>query len=103
SIEYSAHERSSEEKETYVTEYLKAVLHLVYCGVKGLEGWQFIGTPPHEESKKTQSVGKINVITQLIRIMRNEIPWKSRDEVRKYFSKKDKKLKGLEVFPDDDE
>ncbi len=27
-----------------------------------------------------------------------EIPWKSRTEVRKYFSKKEKKLKGLEAL-----
>ena len=27
-----------------------------------------------------------------------EIPWKSRVEVREYFSKKEKKLKGLEVL-----
>jgi Arc/MetJ-type ribon-helix-helix transcriptional regulator len=27
-----------------------------------------------------------------------EIPWKSRSEVRKYFSEKEKKLKGLEAL-----
>ena len=27
-----------------------------------------------------------------------EIPWKSRTELRKYFSEKDKKLKGLEAL-----
>ena len=27
-----------------------------------------------------------------------KIPWKSRDEVRKYFSKKEKQLKGLEAL-----
>ena len=32
-----------------------------------------------------------------------ELPWKSRAEIREYFSKKEGKLKGLEEIPDEDD
>ncbi|HUU79323.1 MAG TPA: hypothetical protein VMX55_13340 [candidate division Zixibacteria bacterium] len=32
-----------------------------------------------------------------------ELPWKSREEVREYFSKKEKKLKGLEDLVDEED
>ncbi len=66
-------EISFEEQEAHVVGYLKAILHLVYCGAKGLKGWEFPGTSLYEESLKTQSVGKISIIPSIVEIIRQEI------------------------------
>jgi methyltransferase (TIGR00027 family) len=65
--------RSSEEKEAHVVGYLKAILQLVYCSAKGLEGWQFPETLLYEESMKVQSIGKLQTIPPLAKIVRQEI------------------------------
>ena len=65
--------RSSEEKEAHVVGYLKAILQLVYCVVKGLEGWQFSSTSLYGESLKTQNIGKIKIIPSLVQIIKQEI------------------------------
>ncbi|MFX0052835.1 MAG: class I SAM-dependent methyltransferase, partial [Candidatus Hermodarchaeota archaeon] len=65
--------RSSEELEAHVVGYIKAILFLVYCGAKGLEGWQFKDTALHEEKLKSQSVGKIDIIPSLVQIVEKEI------------------------------
>ncbi len=72
--------RSAEEKEAHVVGYLKAILQLVYCGVKGLEGWQFSDTPLHKESLRTQSIGKIHVIPTIVQIVKQEIEEKNSPE-----------------------
>ena len=64
---------SSDEEEAHIVGYLKAILQLVYCGAKGLEGWQFISTALHEESQNTQNLEKINIISSLVQIVRQEI------------------------------
>jgi len=64
---------SSEEKEAHVVGYLKAILQLVYCSAKGLEGWEFPETLLYEESMKVQSIGKLHVIPALVKIVRQEI------------------------------
>ncbi len=66
-------ERSSQEKEAHVVGYLKAILQLVYCGAKGLVGWQFPETSLYEESLKTQNIGKITALPSLIQIVKLEI------------------------------
>ncbi len=74
SIDLMTHSKlSDEEKEAHVAGYLKAILQLGYCGAKGLEGWQFAGTPLHKESLKTQNSGKINSIVALVQMVRQEI------------------------------
>ncbi|MFW9903620.1 MAG: class I SAM-dependent methyltransferase [Candidatus Thorarchaeota archaeon] len=65
--------RSSEEKEAHVVGYLKAILQLVYCSAKGLEGWQFPETQLYEKSMKVRSVGKLHTIPLLVKIVRQEI------------------------------
>ncbi len=64
---------SSDEEEAHIVGYLKAILQLVYCGAKGLEGWQFISTALHEESQNTQNLEKINIISSPVQIVRQEI------------------------------
>ncbi|MFX0209422.1 MAG: class I SAM-dependent methyltransferase, partial [Candidatus Hodarchaeota archaeon] len=71
--EFMIKDRSVEEKEAHIVGYLKAILQLVYCAMKGLEGWQFSNTPLHEEIQKTQSVGKIHVIPKIVETVKQEI------------------------------
>ncbi len=66
-------ERSAEEKEAHVVGYLKAILELVYCSAKGLEGWQFSNTILYEESQKLRNIGEINMISSLAQIVKQEI------------------------------
>ena len=73
SIGLMAHRRSPEEEEAHIVGYLQAILQLVYCVAKGLEGWQFSGTPIHEASLKTQNVGKIHIIPTLVQLVQKEI------------------------------
>jgi methyltransferase (TIGR00027 family) len=74
SVDLITHSKlSDEEKEAHVVGYLKAILQLVYCGSKGLDGWQFAGTALHKESQKIQNSGKINSITSLAQVVRQEI------------------------------
>lgn len=65
--------QSSEEKEAHVVGYLKAILQLVYCSAKGLQGWQFPKTLLYEESIKVQSIGKLHTLPPLVEIARQEI------------------------------
>lgn len=64
---------SDEEKEAHIVGYLKAILQLLYCGAKGIEGWQFAGTSLHKASAKAQNAGKIRAIPSLVQIVREEI------------------------------
>ncbi|MHA2431963.1 MAG: class I SAM-dependent methyltransferase, partial [Candidatus Thorarchaeota archaeon] len=73
SIESADDSRTPEEEESHVTGYLKAILQLVYCGAKGVEGWQFVDTPLHEESQKTRSVGRIDTLLPMVRIVKQEL------------------------------
>ena len=64
---------SFEEIESYVEGYLKAILQLLYCASKGLEGEQFTGTLLHTESEKTRGEGKIKALLPLVKIMEQEL------------------------------
>ncbi|MFX0123356.1 MAG: class I SAM-dependent methyltransferase [Candidatus Hodarchaeota archaeon] len=66
-------ERSDEEKEAHTVGYLKAILQLVYCCTKGLEGWQFSDTLLFKKSLTIGNIGKINIIPQLTQIIKLEI------------------------------
>jgi methyltransferase (TIGR00027 family) len=65
--------KSPEEEEAQIVGYLKAIVQFVYCLANGLEPWQFSSTPLHKESLKTISVGKIDIIPSLLRIVKKEI------------------------------
>ncbi|MFX0207247.1 MAG: class I SAM-dependent methyltransferase [Candidatus Hodarchaeota archaeon] len=65
--------RSSQELEAHIVGYLKAIILLVYCGVKGLKGWEFSETPIYRESQKTKNLGKISFIPLLITIIKRDI------------------------------
>ena len=96
SIGLMVNRKSLEEEEAHVAGYLKAILQLVYCVSKGLEGWQFSGTSFYEESIKTQSIGKISIIPSLVQIMRQEIVESDSFEQFKTVLKKSKSTKRKE-------
>ncbi|MHA2246741.1 MAG: class I SAM-dependent methyltransferase [Candidatus Hodarchaeales archaeon] len=73
SIDLKSNRITSEEKEAHVVGYLKAIIQLAYCVAKGLEGRQFYGTSLHEESLRTQNIGKINILPPLVQIVKQEI------------------------------
>ncbi|MFB0561134.1 MAG: class I SAM-dependent methyltransferase [Candidatus Lokiarchaeia archaeon] len=73
SLELKTHRRSSEEEEAHILGTLKAILQLIYCAAKGLEPWQFSDTSLHEESLKTQNVGKFDILRSLGQIVKEEI------------------------------
>ncbi|MFQ5979899.1 MAG: class I SAM-dependent methyltransferase [Candidatus Heimdallarchaeota archaeon] len=74
SIEPLVYQRfSNDEKEAHIVGYLKAILQLLYCRAKGIEGWQFAGTSLHEASVIAQSGGKIRAIPILAQIVKQEI------------------------------
>jgi methyltransferase (TIGR00027 family) len=62
-----------EEREAHVVGYLKAILSLFYCGSKGLEGWQFIGTPLHKKTIKTLNIWKVDILTSFLQIIKDEL------------------------------
>ncbi len=72
-IALAIQQKSSEEKEAHVVGYLKAILQLVYCGAKGLEGWDFPMTLLYNESQKLQNIGKIYTISSLAQIVKQEL------------------------------
>ncbi|MFW9991546.1 MAG: class I SAM-dependent methyltransferase [Candidatus Odinarchaeota archaeon] len=84
---------SSEEEEAHVAGYLKAIVQLVYCIAKGLEGWQFSGTALHEESLKTRNAGKISTIPSLIQIVKQEIIEVKPSELLKTAKRDSKRIK----------
>ncbi|MFW9967549.1 MAG: class I SAM-dependent methyltransferase [Candidatus Thorarchaeota archaeon] len=67
-----ANGKTMEEKAAHIIGYLKAIILLVYCVKKGLEGWQFKGTPLHEESLRTQNQMNTSVVTSLVAMLRQE-------------------------------
>ncbi|MFX1253674.1 MAG: class I SAM-dependent methyltransferase [Promethearchaeota archaeon] len=97
SIESMNHKLSPEEKEAHIVGYLKAVLQLVYCEAKGLEGWQFSGTALDKENQK-KIVGKINSLPSFIQIVRQEI-CETRIVIKERKSKKEKKLIEIDETP----
>ncbi|MFW9869842.1 MAG: class I SAM-dependent methyltransferase [Candidatus Thorarchaeota archaeon] len=61
---------SPEEEEAHIVGYLKAILSLAYCGIKGLEGEQYSNTKVESESQK---VRKLSEIPSLIELIHKEI------------------------------
>ena len=72
SFDLNAAGRTIEEKEAHIVGYLKAIVLLVYCKMKGLEGWQLKGTSLHEESLRAQNMGGLGTITSLVAMLRQE-------------------------------
>jgi len=58
---------SSEEVESHMIGYLTAIISLVYCGIHGLEGWQFSGNSLHKASVNIQSIGDIEQLFHFIK------------------------------------
>ncbi len=54
------------EEEAHIVGYLKAILYLAYCGIKGLEGEQFSNTRLKRESQKFQTLADIPSLIELI-------------------------------------
>jgi methyltransferase (TIGR00027 family) len=48
-----------EEEEAHIVGYLKAILYLAYCGIKGIEGEVFNNTRLKKDSQKVQSLADI--------------------------------------------
>ncbi|UCE10971.1 MAG: SAM-dependent methyltransferase [Candidatus Thorarchaeota archaeon] len=65
--------RAPDEVEAHVSGFLKAILMLVYCGAKGLEGSQFSGTPVHKEALKQEGVTDISSVSIIARTVKEEI------------------------------
>jgi methyltransferase (TIGR00027 family) len=59
-----------EEEEAHIVGYLKAILYLAYCGIKGLEGEKVSNTNLKRESRKIQ---KLTDIPSLIELIHEEI------------------------------
>ncbi|MHA2359294.1 MAG: hypothetical protein ACXAB5_03395 [Candidatus Thorarchaeota archaeon] len=57
---------SPEEEEAHIVGYLKAILCLAYCGIKGIEGEQFSNTKLEEESQKVRALSDLASLIELI-------------------------------------
>ncbi|MHA1943600.1 MAG: class I SAM-dependent methyltransferase, partial [Candidatus Thorarchaeota archaeon] len=57
---------SPEEEEAHIVGYLKAILCLAYCGIKGIEGEQFSNTKLEEESQKVRALFDLASLIELI-------------------------------------
>jgi methyltransferase (TIGR00027 family) len=60
-------EWSTDEVESHMIGYLRAIISLLYCGIKGLEGWQFSNTPMHRVSQSIRSVREIRNLLEFIK------------------------------------
>jgi methyltransferase (TIGR00027 family) len=72
-IEEDANQRTPEEIESFIIEYLKAILYLTYCGAKGLQGDQFQETSLYAESLRVRGVSGIESIHHILEIMKREL------------------------------
>lgn len=72
-IEKDANTRTPEETESFITGYLVAILQLVFCGIKGLQGDQFQETSLHGECLQAQGVGGIESIHPILKAVRLEL------------------------------
>jgi methyltransferase (TIGR00027 family) len=55
-----------EEEEAHIVGYLKAVLYLAYCGIKGIEGEQFSNTRLKRDSQKIQVISDIPALLDTV-------------------------------------
>ncbi|MFW9794802.1 MAG: class I SAM-dependent methyltransferase [Candidatus Thorarchaeota archaeon] len=55
-----------EEEEAHIVGYLKAILYLAYCGIKGIEGEQFNKTKLKKDSQKIQQISDIPALIENI-------------------------------------
>ncbi|MFX1262201.1 MAG: class I SAM-dependent methyltransferase [Promethearchaeota archaeon] len=60
-------EWSTEEVESHMIGYLRAIISLLYCGIKGLEGWQFSDTPVQRAGQSIRSVREISDLLEFIK------------------------------------
>jgi methyltransferase (TIGR00027 family) len=72
-IEEDANQRTPEEIESFIVEYLKAILYLTYCGAKGVQGDQFQETPLYAENLRVRGVNGIESIHSILEFMKHEL------------------------------
>jgi methyltransferase (TIGR00027 family) len=60
-------EWSTDEVESHMIGYLRAIISLLYCGIKGLEGWQFSNTPAHSVGQSIRNVREIRDLLEFIK------------------------------------
>ena len=73
SIEEDVEQRTPEEVESYIIGYLKAILQLAYCGIKGLQGDQFQGTSPCVEHRHVQGPDGMESLRPILETLRREL------------------------------
>ncbi len=72
-IREDADQRTPEEIESFIIGYLKAILHITYCGMKGLQGDQFQNTSLYRESLRAQDLGGLESIHKTLEFVRREL------------------------------
>lgn len=70
SIERDVENRTDTEIESFIVGNLRAILQLMYCGVKGIQAEQFKGTPMDIESKHVTNISRFESLLPLVEIMK---------------------------------
>ncbi|MFW9955426.1 MAG: class I SAM-dependent methyltransferase [Candidatus Thorarchaeota archaeon] len=73
SIEAKGERFTDDERESFVTGYLQAIIQFVYCAIRQIEGRSFHGTKMHSESQKNPASDGITSCLPLLRILENEV------------------------------
>jgi methyltransferase (TIGR00027 family) len=72
SIERGSHNWSSEETESYLVGYLEAILQLVYCGMKGLNGNEYQNVSLDRECHDRSDIKGMELLRCLLAVMKHE-------------------------------
>lgn len=72
SIERDTYNRTNTEIESYLVGNLRAILQLVYCGMKGLQAEQFKGSSMDVESKSASTISGFESLLPLIELLKQE-------------------------------
>ncbi len=72
-IEEDADQRTIEEIESFILGYLRAILYITYCGIKGLQGDQFQDSTLYRVSLRTQDLGGLEPVHSILEFLRREL------------------------------
>ncbi|MFW9960637.1 MAG: class I SAM-dependent methyltransferase [Candidatus Thorarchaeota archaeon] len=72
-IEEDAERRTTEEIESFIVGYLKAILHITYCSMKGLQGEQFQNSSLYRVSLRTQDLEGFEPLHSVLEFLRHEL------------------------------
>ena len=72
-IEENASQRTAEEIESFIVGYLKAILNITYCSMKGLQGDQFQNSSMYRESLQIQDLVGLEQIHSILEFLRHEM------------------------------